>query len=125
MTNETKTPCGCANYCDSRPRGLYDCGCGWGELCEVGPLFRIVPDEMIADGVRSAVVRTVAYPAGQHPAGCPIASTMTAVEVRTASGGVRWFGADDAWIGSDLRMHLGPVNPRDEVRMAWDKSPGR
>ena len=30
------TPCGCQSYCHDRAPGLRDCGCGWGDLCEVG-----------------------------------------------------------------------------------------
>lgn len=52
MTNETMTPCGCQNYCDAREPGIVDCGCGWGQLCDVGPR---VPDRK--DYARDARIR--------------------------------------------------------------------
>lgn len=86
---------------------------------------RYLPGEMIGGGRRGIVTRSVAYPPGKHPAGCPIRADLTAVyvEVTTAVGhepAVRWFGCLHAYIASDLRMVLVGHNPKDEVRQTWE-----
>ncbi len=65
------------------------------------------------------VLRTIAYPPGQHPKGCPILDTMTAVAMETPVN-TRWYGFERAAIGADLRMHV-MTTGRDEVVARWDE----
>jgi hypothetical protein len=68
------------------------------------------------------VIRTIAYPPGQHPARCPIVDTMTAVAMETPVS-TRWYGFERAAIGPDLRMHVlvSGIQTRDEVVACWDE----
>lgn len=75
----------------------------------------LVGSELVTEPVQ----RVIAHPPGT--ADTPIRSDLYAVEVITESG-TRWFGFERTWIGSDLRMHVGPVNPLDEVRSKWEPS---
>lgn len=61
-------------------------------------------DQIIAGGQYATVERVVIHGPGQHPAGCPIVSTMFAVEAITANGS-RWAGGTTASIHGDLRAH--------------------
>lgn len=85
-------------------------------------LERLTPEEILCNGRLLPVLRTVVHPAGWYRRGCPIHPDLIAVEMVTA-GGSRWCGTSQAWIGPDLRMHV-LVNPRDEVRSAWEAPAG-
>ena len=65
------------------------------------------------------VLRTIAHPPGQHPEGCPLVATCTAVELVTEAGS-RWWGFERAWIGSDLRMHVAGWDDRNEIVRGWE-----
>jgi hypothetical protein len=74
-----------------------------------------------SDGFRERdVVKSSAYPPGQHPKGCPLVADCVAVELRTADG-VCWYGFEKAWINSELRMVVQGFSARDEVRAKWPK----
>lgn len=85
---------------------------------------RIVPDAVLIsrDGETTleAVTAVRAHPPGQHPPGCPLVESCTAVELVTARGS-RWWGFERAWIGSDLRMYVSGFDPRNEIVNAWDR----
>ena len=81
-------------------------------------LERIAPELVICRGRWQPVMQTIAHPPGTH-ADSPIRNELTAVELRTPVGS-RWYGFERAWIGSDLRMHVSPINPRDEVVYKWE-----
>lgn len=88
-------------------------------------MWKVIPNTLVCivdrEFVLLPVVRILAHPPGNHPAGAPIVSTMTAVECRLSNGQSRWFGTESAMIGPDLRMHI-IVNPRDEVLAGWEDS---
>jgi hypothetical protein len=64
------------------------------------------------------VIQAISHPPGNHPADCPIKTTMTALELRTEYGS-RWFGCERAYINSELRMVVEGTNKLDEIRMKW------
>ncbi len=74
--------------------------------------------------VNEPVTKVVAYPPGQHPAGKPIKSECTLVEIHTRRG-VKHYGVTKARIDSNLRMavELWPGCERDEVVAKWDDAP--
>ncbi len=98
--------------------------------------YRIIPERMLsidhdasARGQKprafvSAVTSIRTHPPGSFGKPVPIRTDLglTAVEIRTAAGGTRWYGFKRAWIGADLRMHVGPINTRDEVVRGWEQS---
>jgi len=82
---------------------------------------RYVPEHVIIASAMKLlpVLQTVFHPAGTH-SGSPIKNEMGAVECITAKGSC-WFGCERAYINSELRMVIVGTNPRDEVRMKWEK----
>ena len=61
------------------------------------------------------------YPPGQHPKECCIRNTLTALELVTDYGS-RWWGCDDAYINSELRMVV-VGDFKDEIRRKWKVVP--
>ena len=76
----------------------------------VGGGFRLCP-----------VKRFVFHPAGAHPKGCPLVSSVGALELQT-EGGSRWYGCERAYINSELRMVVVGANSWDESRMRWPEA---
>lgn len=77
-----------------------------------------VPESvMTLQGVRP-VIRVIAHAPGNHPPGCPLVTSCTAVEVITDAGR-RWYGVESARIDSYLRMRVSGFNPRFEEMAAW------
>lgn len=72
----------------------------------------------------SPVINVQSFPPGYKHGG-PIRPEFTAVRCALQCGAVRWFGGSDAWIDSSLRMVLDGIDPRDEVRAAWEDAPKR
>ena len=70
-------------------------------------------------GVMAPVTGAIAWPSGNHPAGCPLIPDCVALELQTEFG-PRWFGCEHAYINSELRMVVVGTNERDEVRMKWE-----
>ena len=71
------------------------------------------------------VVRVEAIPPeGRKPGDAPIYQHLTLVRCTLQGGSIRHFGYERAWIGSDLRTHVGPINLQDEVQVTWDVSEG-
>lgn len=72
-------------------------------------------------GVRPVVSARI-HPPGRH-AGSAINPALTAVQLVTDTGHSRWFGVDDARIGSSLRVVAcgGFLNPRNELAKAWKR----
>ena len=64
------------------------------------------------------VISSTFFPSMKH-LHSPIKNGLGAVRVLLANGAVRWFGATDAYINSELRMVVVGHNPRDEVRAKW------
>lgn len=83
-------------------------------------LHKLVPQTLMSIRGESAVSRVEAFPPGKHPEGLPILKDLTAVIVTLANGTKRYYGFTSAMIGSDLRMHVGGINPRDEVLAKWE-----
>ncbi len=85
---------------------------------------KLIPQELLfTAGTRNGQIRPVVKVEAFPPAekrGMPIRSEYWAVKCTADNGDVRWFGFNNAFIGSDLRMHVEDVNPRDEVRMKWE-----
>jgi hypothetical protein len=83
-------------------------------------IWKILPDEGLT---------VIIYPPGNHPPHTPIVDSMYAVSYGTNPFATnrhgkhmpRWLGCEDAFIGSDLQVHV-TVNPGDEVRMTWKAS---
>ncbi len=71
---------------------------------------------LIAGAGEVPVIRYVVHPAGAHPG--PIRQDMIALELVTPRGS-RWYGVEDAYINSQLRMVVVGTNRRDEIRMKW------
>lgn len=78
------------------------------------------PTQMTLEHGERPVVGVVAYPPGQHPKGTPIKAEHFAVELKTDVGESGWYGFEEAYIDSTLRMVVGPVNPRFESAMRWE-----
>lgn len=89
-----------------------------------GTTERVIPDRILTEAPGGyavlPVVRSVAYPPGTAPKDAPISASLTVVEVRTAHG-VRWFGFQRAWLGSDLRMHVDGYPAGFEEVAKWPK----
>lgn len=86
---------------------------------------KLIPEEMLfTGGTRYGAIRPVVkveiLPPSDKSRGVPIRNEYFAVKCIADNGDVRWFGFDNAFIGSDLRCHVSSVNPRDEVRMKWE-----
>lgn len=83
---------------------------------------RYAPTEVLVvsgGGGRTApVIQSIVHPPGDHPKGCPLVKTITALELKTAFGS-RWYGVERAYINSELRMVVVGTPKRDEVRMKW------
>lgn len=74
---------------------------------------------IIARAMKLLPVRQyIAHPPNTHPAS-PIKNEMTALELVTDKGS-RWFGCEQAYINSELRMVVIGFDSRDEVRSKWE-----
>jgi hypothetical protein len=84
----------------------------------------IANHKVVPDYVRTAAntVEWVSFvfihPPNTHPPESPIKRELTAVQVVTDSA-TRWYGFEEAWIGSDLRVHVKGFDPRFEEVAAW------
>lgn len=86
---------------------------------------RYAPTQVMTwEGMRPAV-GYVAYPPHQHPPKCPILDEIVALEVITDIGISRWYGCQEAYINSELKMVIIGADSRDEVRMRWPKAKAR
>lgn len=96
-------------------------------MTEIDRVPRYAPDRVIIVLGKGfawcPVVQYIAHPPGQaagaRPANCPINSDMVALECVTAHGS-RWFGCEQAYINSELRMVTIGFDARDEVRRKWE-----
>ncbi len=68
--------------------------------------------------VDAPVIRYVVHPKGTDRPRCPIGPGYVALELVTDYGS-RWFGCEEAYINSELRMVVVGTNTLDEVRMRW------
>lgn len=84
----------------SRRKGETD---GWGR--STVERVRILPPVLKADAEKQG-----------HG---PILASLYSVQATNKYGDTRYYGAQYAHIGPDLRVHL-TINPRDEVMWAWD-----
>lgn len=64
------------------------------------------------------VRKIIAHPRGAHPRECPLIADCVAVELQTEHGS-RWYGFDNAYIDSRLRMVCERAENRDEVLAKW------
>lgn len=81
---------------------------------------RYAPTEVTLSGRRAPVIRYIVHPPGTHRG--VITPDMTALELVTDRGS-RWYGVEDAYINSELKMVVVGTDRRDEVRMAWKVVP--
>lgn len=81
---------------------------------------KLVPRSLMTLQGSSAVVRIIAYPPNTAPQHAPIVRHLWTIECICENGATRWFGFTRAWIGSDLRMHVTGINPRDEIVSRWE-----
>lgn len=68
------------------------------------------------------VIRSTFHPAYKHPADCPLVNGIGALELVTEHG-TRWWGFDDGYINSQLRMVVTGFPRRCELRSKWTKVP--
>jgi hypothetical protein len=87
-------------------------------LIEIDRIPRYAPSEIICKGIKVPVLSYHVWPVGQHPEGCVLIEDCVALELRTVYGS-RWFGCENAWINSELRMVVVGFPARDEVRRTW------
>lgn len=87
-------------------------------------MIKLVPNHVhtLEGGAKSLVHATKTYPPYQHPSYCPLGGHYTVLELQTNFGS-RWFGVKRAWIGSDLNMHVEPLDDRFEEMAAWADAP--
>src|SRR6267142_5565881 len=82
---------------------------------------RYAPNEVIVrvrgGFAKRPVLRWVVHAAGTHP-NSPIRNDMMALECVTDSASA-WYGVQNAYINSELRMVVVGTNTRDGVRMRW------
>jgi hypothetical protein len=65
------------------------------------------------------VLQAAFYPMGtRRPNHCPIVKNTGVLELKTAKQS-RFYGCDNAYINSELRMVVVGCNDKDEVRMKW------
>jgi hypothetical protein len=85
---------------------------------EIDRVPRYAPRKVVCKMTMVAVLSYHVYPVGQHPEGCPLTEDCVALELRTARGS-RWYGCENAWINSKLRMVVVGFSANDEVRRTW------
>lgn len=80
---------------------------------------RVMPDSVVTlRGIRPVTGWTI-YAPGYAPKGAPVAGDMTTVRADTDAG-PRWFGFVEAFIGSDLRVHVAGGFADCENARGWD-----
>ena len=67
-------------------------------------------------GIKTDVLQVVIHPKGAVPV---IRPEYVPVELRTEYGS-RFYGFENAYIGSDLRVHCSGYNPNFEELKAWE-----
>lgn len=90
-------------------------------LERLAPQRVLIIDRDSGHGRYADVIRAIAHPPRTHSG--PIKQEYTALELVTRYGS-RWYGFERCWIGPDLRMHVAPINPRDEVVSKWELPEG-
>jgi hypothetical protein len=83
---------------------------------------RYTPEAVICRMHRVPVLGSAIHPAGQHPSGSPLRKDIKALELRTELGS-RWYGIEDGWINSELRMVVSGFPAGFEEMRAWEKVP--
>ncbi len=84
-------------------------------------VHRTVPTAIFTvRGGMCPVASIVSLPPGTHPTS-PIRNELHAIHVTATNGGGRWFGVAEAWIGSDLRMHV-RVDPASLPMSEWPRA---
>ena len=81
---------------------------------------RYAPSRVICGMATVPVLSYHVHPIGQHPKSCPLVKDTVALELRTERGS-RWYGCENAWINSELRMVVVGFPARDEVRRTWEE----
>mgnify|MGYP003543626280 CR=1 FL=1 len=85
---------------------------------------RYAPSEVLVAGFGMVrVTSTMFFPAGTHrPIDCPLVKEIGALALKTEHG-TRWWGFDDGYINSQLRMVVSGFPRRCELRSKWTKVP--
>lgn len=92
-------------------------------MFEIDRIPRYAPSHvMIAGFGMVPVSSTVFYPKGTHPKDCPLIQDIGALELKTNYGS-RWWGFEDGYINSQLRMVVVGFPKSCELRSKWTKVP--
>ena len=80
---------------------------------------RYAPETVACGGKNLvSVLKSIFHPKGLAPNRCPIITGIGVLELQTENGS-RWYGCQEAYINSELKMVVIGCNSRDEIRMGW------